>query len=58
VGLAIAPANAALEVAEIVHYQTPRTGGHGAVRDVCDLLVAASGRLPALLQRYKNQEGA
>ena len=56
VGLAIAPANAAPEVAETVHYQTPRPGGHGAVRDACDLLVAASGQLPALLQRYKNQE--
>ena len=54
VGLAIAPANAAPEVAEIVHYQTPRAGGHGAVRDACDLLVAASGQLAALLQKYKN----
>jgi len=54
VGLAIAPANAAPEVVEIVHYQTPRAGGHGAVRDACDLLVSASGQLAALLQRYKN----
>ena len=56
VGLAIAPADAAAEVAEVVHYQTPRPGGHGAVRDACDLLVAASGQLAALVQRYKNQE--
>jgi len=56
VGLAIAPADAAPEVAAVVHYQTPRSGGHGAVRDACDLLVAASGQLAALLQRYKNQE--
>ena len=55
VGLAMAPANAAPEVAEIVHYQTPRAGGHGAVRDACHLLAAASGRLPALLQKYKNE---
>ncbi|MDR0476529.1 MAG: HAD hydrolase family protein [Desulfobulbaceae bacterium] len=57
VGLAIAPANAAPEVAETVHYQTPRPGGLGAVRDACDLLVAASGQSAALLQRHKNQEG-
>jgi len=58
VGLAIAPANAAPEVAEAAHYLTPRPGGHGAVRDACDLLVAASGQWAALVQRYKNQEGA
>jgi 3-deoxy-D-manno-octulosonate 8-phosphate phosphatase (KDO 8-P phosphatase) len=56
VGLAIAPANAAPEVTEIVHYQTPRPGGYGAVRDACDLLVAASGQHAALLQRYTTQE--
>ncbi|MDR3090375.1 MAG: HAD hydrolase family protein [Desulfobulbaceae bacterium] len=55
-GLAIAPANAAPEVAEIVHYQTPRPGGFGAARDACDLLVAASGRDAELLQRYKSAQ--
>jgi len=52
VGLALAPANAALEVRERVHYVTPRPGGHGAVRDACDLLLGARGELPKLLQKY------
>lgn len=52
VGLALAPANAAVEVKEKAHYVTPRSGGQGAVRDACDLLLAARGELPKLLQTY------
>lgn len=52
VGLAIAPANGAVEVKERAHYVTPRSGGHGAVRDACNLLLAAKGEVQKLLQMY------
>jgi 3-deoxy-D-manno-octulosonate 8-phosphate phosphatase (KDO 8-P phosphatase) len=52
VGLALAPANAAAEVKERAHFVTPRPGGHGAVRDACNLLLAARGELDRLLQLY------
>lgn len=52
VGLALAPANAAFEVQEKVHYVTPRQGGHGAVRDACNLLLGARGELQRLLTMY------
>ena len=55
VGLAIAPANAVAEVKEAVHFVTERTGGAGAVRDACDLLLQARGLSAALLQKYRNR---
>ena len=33
-------------------YVTQATGGHGAVREFCDLLLVASGRYAQLLERY------
>lgn len=50
--LACAPANAHTEVLASAHYVTPRSGGHGAARDFCDLLLVASGRYAGLLQAY------
>lgn len=44
-----APANAHEEVLRIVDYVSPKTGGEGAVRDVCDLLLAARGQYASLL---------
>ena len=41
--LAVAPPNAQEDVRALVHWVTPRAGGHGAVRDVCDLLLIATG---------------
>jgi 3-deoxy-D-manno-octulosonate 8-phosphate phosphatase (KDO 8-P phosphatase) len=35
-----------------VHYVTDRPGGAGAVREVCELLMAAQGTLEAKLQEY------
>lgn len=40
-GLAIAVANAARELDEVSHWRTDARGGEGAVREVCDLLLAA-----------------
>ena len=41
VGLACAVADAAEPVQAIAHYVTRRRGGDGAVREVCELLIAA-----------------
>ena len=49
-GLACAPANAQAEVLARAHYVTQRAGGDGAVRELCDLLLVASGRYVDLLQ--------
>lgn len=43
-GFAVAVANAHPSVAAQVHWQTRQRGGEGAVREVCDLLLAAQGK--------------
>jgi len=49
---ACAPNNAHIEVKAIAHYVTQHHGGHGAVREFCDLLLIASGRYADLLRGY------
>jgi 3-deoxy-D-manno-octulosonate 8-phosphate phosphatase (KDO 8-P phosphatase) len=49
VGLAIAPANAHAWVLAVAHWVTPRSGGKGAARDACDLLLHAQGKVEAIL---------
>ncbi len=51
-GFACAPANAHTEVKAVAHYVTTATGGHGAAREFCDLLLMAAGRYAALLQSH------
>jgi 3-deoxy-D-manno-octulosonate 8-phosphate phosphatase (KDO 8-P phosphatase) len=41
VGLAVAVANARQQVKKCAHYSTSAKGGHGAVREICDLLLVA-----------------
>lgn len=55
VGLAVAPANAVVEVREMVHYTTEQSGGHGAVRELCDLILEAMGKHKELYQYYINK---
>lgn len=50
VGLAVAPANAHPWILEQVHWRTRARGGEGAARELCDVLLAAQGHVPALLQ--------
>jgi 3-deoxy-D-manno-octulosonate 8-phosphate phosphatase (KDO 8-P phosphatase) len=52
VGLSIAVANAHPFVSERAHWRTRHHGGDGAVREVCDLLLAAQGKMPAELARF------
>ncbi len=47
---ACAPPNAQAEVLAVAHHVTQRQGGFGAVRELCDLLLVASGRYAQLLQ--------
>ncbi len=54
VGLAAAPADAEAEVLQAVHFISPRKGGHGAVRDLCSLLLTAKGVYHDLLCRHRN----
>lgn len=51
-GFACAPANAHDEVKAVVHHVTARSGGHGAAREFCDLLLMASGHYARLLQAH------
>ncbi|GAB6193618.1 KdsC family phosphatase [Desulfocastanea catecholica] len=55
VGLALVPANGAREVKDIAHFITERSGGAGAVRDACDLIIEGKNLLMELLQKYKNR---
>ncbi len=55
VGFAAAPANAVSEVKAAVHYITSQSGGRGAVREVCDVILQAKGVQQQLLQSYMNR---
>ena len=48
--LAVAPPNAHVEVKTVAHHVTAVPGGHGAVRELCDLLLVGSGRYASLLE--------
>lgn len=48
--LACAPPNAHIEVRAVAHHVTQAAGGAGAVRELCDLLLVASGRYAGLLR--------
>jgi 3-deoxy-D-manno-octulosonate 8-phosphate phosphatase (KDO 8-P phosphatase) len=49
---ACAPANAHVEVRHAAHLVTHARGGDGAARELCDLLLAATGRYAGLLEPY------
>ena len=53
VGLAIATANARVEVKSEAHYVTEASGGNGAVREVVELLLKAQGRWGEILKHYE-----
>ena len=48
--LACAPPNAHEEARAVAHYVTRAKGGNGAVRELCDLLLVASGKYAGLLE--------
>lgn len=52
VGLGIAVANAHAFVKQQAYWQTQMPGGLGAVREVCDLLLMAQGKLESIHKNY------
>jgi 3-deoxy-D-manno-octulosonate 8-phosphate phosphatase (KDO 8-P phosphatase) len=52
VGLAVTVANGHPWVARHCHWQTRRPGGGGAVRELCELILDAQGKLLPTLERY------
>lgn len=52
VGFAAAPPNAHPWVRERVHWRTTLRGGFGAVRELCDLIIAAQGQAETVLAKY------
>ncbi len=51
-GLAVAVADAPREVQERAHLVTTIPGGHGAVREVCEILLKAKGLWDDLLRQF------
>jgi len=56
-GLAAAPASAREEVRETAHFVSGRAGGRGAVRDVVELVLRATGKWEAALQDFLGPDG-
>jgi 3-deoxy-D-manno-octulosonate 8-phosphate phosphatase (KDO 8-P phosphatase) len=56
VGLAIATANARVEVKKEAHYVTQAPGGEGAVREVVEMLLRAQNRWGEILRHYEIPE--
>lgn len=52
VGFAVAVPNGVPEVCRQAHYVTSRSGGQGAVREVCELLLKAQGKWQGVTQKY------
>ncbi len=52
VGFSATVADGTHEVKEIVDYVARRSGGQGAVREVCELIIDAKGRYEKLLNQY------
>lgn len=52
-GLSACPADAVPEVREAVHFVSSRPGGHGAVRELVELVLKATGRWDAALEHAR-----
>lgn len=57
VGLSVAPSSAHAWVRERTHWRTVARAGHGAARELCDLLLAAQGLAENLLADVMRVEG-
>lgn len=53
VGFAIAPANAREVVKRAAHCVTEASGGRGAVREICEMLLEAQGHWEDILRKYE-----
>lgn len=50
---ACAPSNAHIEIKARADHVTERAGGHGAARELCDLILVATGKYAQLLESYR-----
>lgn len=57
VGLSVAPASAHAWVRDRVHWRTSARAGHGAVRELCDLLLDVQGLAAPLLDEVTRLDG-
>lgn len=51
-GLKVTVPNAEAEVKAVADWETPRSGGQGAVRDLCELIIRAQGHYDTILKSY------
>ncbi|MCE8014613.1 HAD hydrolase family protein [Halomonas sp. MCCC 1A17488] len=51
-GIGITVPNTPPYIRDVADYVTERSGGHGAVREICDLLLEAQGHRDALVDTY------
>jgi 3-deoxy-D-manno-octulosonate 8-phosphate phosphatase (KDO 8-P phosphatase) len=56
VGFSAAVADAVDVVKQSVDYVTKNNGGHGAVREVCEMILQAQGKWPEIAARYEFTE--
>ena len=54
-GLSAAPADAAEDVKKAAEYIAPHEGGHGAVRDLLELILKARGDWDAIVKEYTEE---
>lgn len=52
-GVAFSPANARPEVQQAAHHVTEASGGHGAMREVAEVLLKAQGHWADVLKKYE-----
>lgn len=52
VGFAAAPANAVPEIRQRVHYIAEHSGGRGAVREICALILEAQGQMDRMRAKF------
>ncbi len=52
-GLACAVANAALEVKDVAHFISTKTGGNGAVREIVELILKAQNKWENIINDYQ-----
>jgi 3-deoxy-D-manno-octulosonate 8-phosphate phosphatase (KDO 8-P phosphatase) len=53
VGLGITPANGSSTLKQQAQWQTTNRGGHGAVREVAEMILRAQGSLDSILAAYR-----
>jgi len=54
VALAVAVGDAVAETKQAAHFVTEQKGGHGAVREVTELILKAQGRWEGLMKRFSD----